>query len=137
MPPARYMTDIVKCSDGKSCQSGNCTSTSTCPAGQTLCNGACADLNTDFKNCGTCGKVVCLTIPPARYVWILLTLLKCSNGETCQSGNYVLTCSTEQTLCNGACTDIKIDSKNCGVCGKEVCVTILPDQYEQIQLTLL
>jgi hypothetical protein len=36
-----------------SCGAGQCA----CPSGQTLCFGACVDLETDGTNCGACGTV--------------------------------------------------------------------------------
>jgi len=34
---------------------GGSDATATCPSGQASCNGACVDLSSDPKNCGTCG----------------------------------------------------------------------------------
>ncbi len=47
------------------CMCGNCSCGDcgvTCGAGQTCCNGLCADLTNDPANCGACG-FKCATIP--------------------------------------------------------------------------
>ncbi len=107
------------CPAGVPCQLGRCTANlpagSACP-GQlpTQCPGAagkpyCADLNTDFANCGGCGKSC-----PAG--------LRCDKG-ICQMGTPTTVCSSNfPNSCplgtgGNACTDFLRDSGNCGGCG--------------------
>ena len=68
-----------------------------CPSGQTNCNGACTDLKTDLRNCGSCSHV-------------------CSADKTCLDGN--CQCLSSQTICNGLCADLQTDVHNCGSCGQ-------------------
>lgn len=78
-------------------------------AGLTDCPGYCADLATDAYNCGGCGRV-------------------CGPGLACVSGVCLMTappvgvslidCGAQGlTDCGGFCTDLAIDSANCGACG--------------------
>ncbi len=99
-----------------------CQCPGSCAAGLADCNGTCADLASDYQNCGSCGVV-------------------CATGTTCSSGQ----CSGEPcapgfTLCAATCVDLSTDHSNCGacgtscdnahVCGNGVCVaaTCEPDQ---------
>lgn len=101
--------------------------TGPCPAGQKLCDGKCKNLLTDDDNCGKCG-------------W------DCPKGQICQSGQCLppdltpvstaapgvtvtmdVSCEGGETSCNGICTDVFTDEKNCGVCGRacgaqEICM---------------
>jgi len=77
-----------------------------CGLGQTSCNGFCADLQIDPRNCGQCG-------------------FGCATG-LCVAG--VCACPSNLTGCPSGCTDILTDEQNCGVCGRacaagEVCQT--------------
>ncbi|HWV37369.1 MAG TPA: MXAN_6577-like cysteine-rich protein [Vulgatibacter sp.] len=69
----------------------------TCPAGLTLCDGACVDLTSD-KNCGACG-------------------VECTGETTCRSGSCVLLCEDGETDCGTFCARTDDDPKNCGACG--------------------
>lgn len=66
-----------------SCTAGVCQCSAptggSCPQGQSICNNACANLQTDSKNCGACGNV-------------------CQPGQTCSNG----TCSCTLLHSNGA-----------------------------------
>ncbi len=68
----------------------------SCPAGMQTCGGNCVDLNTDFNNCGGCGRA-------------------CPAGTLCQSGSCA--CSGGLTLCGTTCVSTQGDSENCGTCG--------------------
>lgn len=67
-----------------------------CFPGQTLCAGACVDLQTDNANCGACGA-------------------SCSASLGCEHG--VCSCLPGDTLCSDGCRDIMHDPANCGDCG--------------------
>ncbi|MFZ5895028.1 MAG: SUMF1/EgtB/PvdO family nonheme iron enzyme [Myxococcota bacterium] len=62
------------------------------------CSGACVDLQTDSKNCGTCGVV-------------------CPSGAKCVGA--VCACPGGQTLCGEACIDTSLNPKHCGSCGNQ------------------
>jgi hypothetical protein len=57
----------------------------------------CANLQTDNRNCGQCGKV-------------------CPSGTTCQSGG--CRCPSGLTLCGGLCVDLQTNTNHCGSCGR-------------------
>ncbi|HMI90205.1 MAG TPA: hypothetical protein VK509_02525, partial [Polyangiales bacterium] len=67
-----------------------------CGLGQTSCNGFCADLQIDPRNCGQCG-------------------FGCAS-ELCVAG--VCACPSNLTGCPSGCTDILTDEQNCGLCGR-------------------
>ena len=71
------------------------TSTVCCPEGQTECAGACADLQIDSANCGSCGNA-------------------CTGGKICQGGQ--CKCPSTQTSCGTpeVCVDLNIDNAHCG-----------------------
>jgi len=69
----------------------------SCLTPQTLCSGACVDLQTDQANCGRCGYIC--------------TNRVCTNAR-CQS------CPAGQIACAGKCTDTLVDPANCGGCGQ-------------------
>jgi hypothetical protein len=43
------------CASGQACRAGACVS-GGCPAGTTMCAGACVNLASDARNCGACGN---------------------------------------------------------------------------------
>jgi hypothetical protein len=67
----------------------------SCASPTVPCTDQCADLMTDEKNCGRCGKSCGFLI--------------CISGE-CQN------CPTGKTACNGDCVDLQSDPNNCGAC---------------------
>jgi hypothetical protein len=67
-----------------------------CTTGQTLCDGACVNAQTDNNNCGACGRV-------------------CGGGTTCVTGT--CRCPTGTTDCGGTCVATANDVNNCGTCG--------------------
>lgn len=67
-----------------------------CAAGEATCGGHCVDLNTDFNNCGGCGRT-------------------CPTGTMCQGGSCV--CAGGLTLCGTTCVSTQGDPENCGSCG--------------------
>ncbi|MGH3264334.1 MAG: hypothetical protein ACRDNS_20330, partial [Trebonia sp.] len=93
----------VPCSAGETCvTSASATSRPyckrECPDGQTKCQDGCTDLQSDPKNCGTCGHV-------------------CVGGSHCANGHCAVCGELYPTLCGTDCTDTSVDSSNCGSCG--------------------
>jgi Stigma-specific protein, Stig1 len=89
------------------CTRGSCGF--ACSSGWANCdgnkaNGCEANLNTDPRNCGTCGTV-------------------CSSGATCVSGRCQQACPTGQTKCGAVCVNLQSDPQNCGTCGS-VCPVV-------------
>jgi hypothetical protein len=71
----------------------------SCPQGQTLCEGVCADLSGDRAHCGACGAA-------------------CGSGEVCDgTGACAVSCTASLTECGGSCVDTEADEANCGGCG--------------------
>lgn len=66
-----------------------------CATSQSLCSGACVDLQNDNANCGACG-------------------VACPAGLTCANGSC---CPAPTILCGNACLDPTEDDANCGACG--------------------
>lgn len=105
-PPCANSRTCVTHTD---CQSGLCSAgvCSTCPTGQTVCNGTCRTLSRDVNNCGACG-----TVCPSF-----------ANGTSaCVNGVCTGTCNTGFANCNGnagdGCeTNIASSISNCGACG--------------------
>src|SRR5687767_4573426 len=78
-------------------------------AGLTDCGGVCVDSLTDPANCGGCG-VIC---GPGWAFGSGVCL-----GETPPSGVSLFVCAAHWLIdCGGVCTDITVDSANCGACG--------------------
>lgn len=78
----------------------------TCPNGQALCGGRCVRIDSDPRNCGSCGRV-------------------CQPGAECRQRQCVrATCPTGQAMCGGVCRDVRSDPRNCGGCGRQC----TPDQ---------
>lgn len=83
------------------CESGSCA----CESGYTDCNPGddfsldCRDLQTDMRNCGSCGN-------------------ECVTGQTCTGGECVtIECPDGETLCGSECVDLQASTSHCGACG--------------------
>lgn len=79
-------------------------SVSTCPSGQTFCEGTgCVDTSSASNHCGACGSA-------------------CPVGQTCSDGNCVpsvVTCTDGLAFCAGAgCVDLSARPDHCGECGR-------------------
>jgi hypothetical protein len=72
------------CAAGKVCDAGTCS----CPAGQGACDGGCADLQADNRNCGSCGKV-------------------CPNAKACVRGECL--CNEPSDNLDGHCCPAGLD----------------------------
>ncbi len=94
------------------------TSSLVCVGGTVECNVTCVYLNSDPANCGACGnacqpRAVCVPIEDGG-----------SGQCECQKGEALPDGGTTILQCNGTCTDITTDPKNCGGCaggGGAVC----------------
>jgi hypothetical protein len=91
------------CNNNTSRLCGSCGAYACCGAGASCCGNHCADLASDFDNCGGCGAA-CDDPGPWEY-------------GACIDGACVYDCVDGATVCNGACTDLLWDSNNCGDCG--------------------
>jgi hypothetical protein len=78
----------------QTCNSSTCGG---CAGGETICGGACTNLQLDVSNCGACGTV-CNT----------------AGAETCVAGACGCVSTTD---CSSFCVDTTTDSNNCGGCG--------------------
>jgi hypothetical protein len=95
----------ARCPVGGVCAGGRCVCPSgdspsgvvCCPIGDTDCEGACVDEQTDPNHCGGC-TTRCLVL-----------------GEACHNGQ--CRCPDGQSECGGACVDETNDPGNCGGCG--------------------
>ncbi len=65
----------------------------------TMCSGACTDLQTSRTHCGMCGRA-------------------CAAGESCTAGVCGLACPAGQSACGGVCVDTTSSATNCGMCGR-------------------
>ena len=72
-------------------------SNARCLVGGELCDGACFQVQSDPRHCGTCGR-------------------SCAAGEPCVAGQ--CGCPGGETACSLACRNLKYDNANCGACGK-------------------
>jgi hypothetical protein len=95
----------AECCSG-TCSGGVCGAEALCAAGNTNCNGTCANLSSDVSNCGGCGAA-------------------CSSNHnlpSCSSGNCFANCFTGFADCdgnarvNGCETDVNSDPNSCGGC---------------------
>lgn len=87
---------------GRAC--GSNTNLICCPSGANCCGTYCANLATDFDNCGRCG-LACRE-PRENEVGA------CANGR-CQ-----FACVAGAVYCNGRCKFLGSDPNNCGTCGR-------------------
>lgn len=91
--------NCTECPPGQGCVAGVCTKP-PCAYGLTMCSGTCVSLDSDWDNCGACGKV-------------------CDFSESCKQGKCIakgsLDCSGAFKACADDCT-LMIDSAHCGGC---------------------
>ena len=119
--------------------------TVSCAALQQLCDGVCTAVQSDGKNCGSCGNAcgagtmcnagVCgagcaqgLTACPNLGACIDLSsdpqhcgscTVACPGGMVCANGACATACSAGTTLCgDGKCHDLQSDNADCGACGR-------------------
>ncbi len=91
----------VVCAEGEVCTAGSCTT--SCPAGQIVCDNRCVDVsnNRDF-----CGATDCSA--PAT------SGEQCDSGEVCGAGICTTSCPSSQIVCDDRCVDPKTDRIFCG-----------------------
>lgn len=71
-----------------------------CKGGSTKCGGECVSVQSDPRNCGTCGS-------------------KCAAGESCASGQChgAENCPAGFTRCGPDCINTRTSTQHCGACG--------------------
>ncbi|MDD1682246.1 MAG: hypothetical protein LUO98_00295, partial [Methanoregula sp.] len=97
----------------------------SCRSGLALCSGACRDLATDSRNCGSCGYV-CPAGTSCQNSWCL----EAAKGSNTNDSGVLpagSTCTGRETLCGNTCANLLSDKKHCGVCSRacgsqEICV---------------
>lgn len=87
----------------QTCPDGNATNSLFCHGAdclddETVCGGACANLQNDRDNCGACGNA-------------------CGDGLVCSFGQCVEGCDNGLVRCNDVCVDVTSDADNCMTCG--------------------
>ncbi len=111
------------------------------PGVNAICGGTCVDTNSDFQNCGVCGKVCpsdqvcshgqCATVCGGGSVRCGNDCVDtssdvkncggcgapCAGGQVCNKGTCAATCQAGLTNCNGDCVDITQNDDNCSACG--------------------
>jgi hypothetical protein len=115
------------------------SSVSTCPDGQTSCNGACVDLNSNAQHCGSCdtscaanqscgngscscasgydlcGGTTCVSLSSTQHCGSCTN--QCSVQQVCNANQCSSSCSGGTTNCSGSCVNTMADVANCGQCG--------------------
>ena len=119
------------CLQGQTCQNGQCIApvTSSCPTGQKNCGAGCINIQSDYLNCGDCGSICSPGFGTCCSGQCLGTWTDPSNcgscghaclqGQTCQNGQCVQTCTSGTTSCSGTCVNTLTDTNNCGSCGNK------------------
>ncbi len=85
------------CPDGNAENSVYCHAAS-CAENESICAGACANMQSDRDNCGACGT-------------------QCGDGLVCSFGQCLEGCADGLVNCGGGCVDLAMDRNNCGGCG--------------------
>lgn len=102
------------CREGRVCVRGFClrecdvATSSGCGMSETCCPEieACADLRSDFWNCGGCGAAC----DPVRSNI-------CLNSRCACEGYSSAACAAGYGCCESGCEDLQNDAENCGECG--------------------
>lgn len=98
----------LKSADGCSAAGGcTCGAGAECSGAGSCCSGACTDVSSDPKSCGSCGRV-CFGDQLCR-----------SSTCVCDPAKPATSCPAKSRCCgtDGACDDICFDMNNCGGCG--------------------
>ena len=114
--------DDTVCGVDQICRAGVCRDTcpqnSICSGGQTCCNNACVNIQTDFHYCGNCTSG-CDADTADQCVGGACqcgAAAACTGGQTCDNGT--CGCPAGFTDCSGNCVDLDSDADNCGECGR-------------------
>jgi hypothetical protein len=93
-------------------------STPACPTGQTACRAGCKSLQTDSRNCGSCGKVCTVSTGYATSTCSAgKCSCKCADGSACPGASVsTCACAAGQTKCSSGCINTQTDRNNCGAC---------------------
>ena len=91
----------VACADGEVCSAGSCTT--SCPAGQLVCDNRCVEVSTNRDFCGATDCSAPATSGD-----------KCDSGEVCSSGTCTTSCPSGQVVCGNRCIDPDTDRLFCG-----------------------
>jgi hypothetical protein len=86
------------CSASSDCKSLAYCQAGTCACSNTVCSGACVDVQRDVKHCGGCNHA-------------------CAPGKFCMSGSCTNCTSSVMAVCNGVCLVTVTNRNNCGGCG--------------------
>ncbi len=96
---------VVSCAllSCQTCPDGNATNSlfchgADCLAEESVCGGACSNLQNDRDNCGSCGNA-------------------CGDGLVCSFGQCVEGCDNGLVRCGDVCVDVASDAENCMTCG--------------------
>jgi hypothetical protein len=100
------------CDNGSQDLCGSCGNYFCCGDGQACCGDFCADLASDFSNCGACGFHC---EPPGPF-----------EMGVCLDGGCAYSCVEGAVVCDGECSLLVGDPANCGGCGN-VCGGETPD----------
>jgi hypothetical protein len=87
--------------------SGSFACAGICPAGDTVCNGACATLATDSTNCGHCGVICNTTHATAACSGSICAVASCAAGFA----------DCDHLASTGCEVGTASDPANCGACG--------------------
>lgn len=108
-------TEQSPCPSPLACDNtGHCVE--TCPSGETACNGACVNRQTDIDNCGTCGNVC---PGEACQYWASMGLGFTSSDDCVNWVNQV--CENSGAANQAACV-ASGDPMNAGQCSQGMCV---------------
>jgi len=95
----------------------------SCSADASLCQGVCADTQSDPLNCGGC-SYACYGICEGGPCGCVAGSCQCATDEDCYGAlgvciGGVCGCPIGEVLCGQSCVNVQTDSNNCGACTVE------------------